>query len=103
MALADYSHDAATDERVKLHLVVEPAEETSVDFGPILIRSITVAGLAMLLGVGLPMWALTGNIWDGIGLGLFTAFWGGPGFGTMAAGALWSWRLERATPPSTSH
>ncbi len=70
--------------------MVEPA------FGPILLTSVVIASLVFFLGVGLPMWWLTGEIWDGIGLGAFTAFWGGPGFGLMAAGAIWGARREHA-------
>lgn len=71
-------------------------QEPSISFGPIWIRTVILTTLAMIVGVGVPMWFLTGEIWDGIGLGLFTAVWGGPGFGTMLAGALWTLRLERA-------
>jgi len=65
-------------------------------FGPLLGWSIAIASILMFLGTGIPMAARTGSAWDGIGLGAFCAFWGGPGFGTMAAGAIWTLRCERA-------
>lgn len=58
--------------------------------------SIFWASVIMFLATGLPMWWLTGQIWDGIGLGAYCAFWGGPGFGAMAGGAIWTARQERA-------
>lgn len=71
------------------------SDQAEIPFGPILKTSVLVTTLVMLFAVGVPMWLLTGQIWDGIGLGVFTAFWGGPGFGVMAAGARWTALQER--------
>ncbi len=71
-------------------------EQALPPFGPLLGWSIAIASILMFLGTGLPMAARTGSAWDGIGLGAFCAFWGGPGFGTMAAGAIWTLQCERA-------
>lgn len=65
------------------------------DLGAILVRSIGLATIIMFVGVGVPMWLLTGQVWDGLGLGAFCAFWGGPGFGLMAGGAYWTAKMER--------
>lgn len=67
----------------------------TVEFGPLLVRTVLVTTVSAVLGIGLPMWWLTGQVWDGVGLGVFTAFWGGPGFGLMIAGAIWTHRLEQ--------
>ncbi len=85
---------AAPDARVEAGAV--DAVGLEPQFGRTVWRSIVVASLVFFLGVGLPMWWFTGSVWDGIGLGAFTAFWGGPGFGLMAAGAIWAHRHERA-------
>ena len=65
-----------------------------LNLGRLFLTSMLTTALVLFLGVGVPMWALTGQIWDGVGLGAFTAFWGGPGFGLMAAGAMWTARSE---------
>ncbi len=100
--------DAAVEVNTAAGVGIVGEDEGNLDvaaFGPILGWSIAVASIIMFLGTGLPMLALTGSVWDGIGLGAFCAFWGGPGFGTMAAGAIWTLRCERAehrSAPSAS-
>ena len=66
-----------------------------VAFGPILLWSVLATTLLAFVGTGGALWWLTGEVWDGIGLGAFCAFWGGPGFGLMVAGARWTVRMEK--------
>lgn len=88
-AAMDQARPVETAPEVAVWQVAEPA------FGPIVIRSVIVTSVVMFLLTGLPMWAITGQVWDGIGLGAFCAFWGGPGFGVMAAGVSWTHKCER--------
>lgn len=60
------------------------------EFEPTIGRTMAVS----IAWTGAPMWLLTGQVWDGLGLGAFCAFWGGPGFGTMVGGAIWTSRNE---------
>lgn len=53
----------------------------------IYVESIIVMTLLFVVGVGLPTWIGYGSLDAALALGLFSAFWGGPGFGAMAAGA----------------
>lgn len=59
-------------------------------FVPLLLRWVALSSLFIFVGAALTMLTVTGHIWDGIGLGAFSAIWGGPGFGLMVAGALWT-------------
>jgi hypothetical protein len=58
--------------------------------------SVVVCSIVFVLGVGVPTWLMLGRPADGLGLGLFAAFWGGPGFGVMAGGAVYALSQERA-------
>lgn len=52
----------------------------------IYVSSITAVTVLFLVGVGVPCGLAFG--WPaGLGLGAMCAFWGGPGFGVMVAGA----------------
>lgn len=75
-------------------VVESTTRSEDVRFGPIAGWTVLMTTLVLFLGVGVPMWQLTGQVWDGIGLGAFTAVWGGPGFGVMIAGAIWTARTE---------
>lgn len=55
--------------------------------GRALVVGVAVVTLVMFIGVALGMWLLTGEPIDGLAVGAFTAFWGGPGFGVMAGSA----------------
>lgn len=59
------------------------------------IAAVAVTFLLFLVGVGGGVWATSGEMVSGMAVGLFTAFWGGPGFGIMAGMALYNLRLER--------
>ena len=72
-----------------------PVPQVEPKIGRTMVASIAWTTLVMLVATGAPMWWLTGDIWNGIGLGAFCAFWGGPGFGTMAGGVIWTMRQER--------
>ncbi len=60
--------------------------------------SIAATALLFFLGVGIPTWFAFGIHW-GIGLGAMCAFWGGPGFGIMVAGARMSLLDEHRNLP----
>ncbi len=72
-----------------------PGTGTEATIGRTMLLSIGWTTIAMFVLTGAPIWLLTGEVWNGIGLGSFCAFWGGPGFGTMVGGALWAHRCER--------
>jgi hypothetical protein len=74
---------------------VRPAREP-IGLGRAMTLSVVVCTVVFLLGVGVPTWLLMGRLADGLGLGLFAAFWGGPGFGVMAGGAVYALSQERA-------
>ena len=58
----------------------------------IYVESIIAMTLLFIVGVGVPTWIGYGSLDAALALGLFSAFWGGPGFGAMAAGARLSMR-----------
>ncbi len=57
--------------------------------------STIVATVLFLVGVGGGVLASGGDPAGAFGVGLFTAFWGGPGFGLMAGFALYNLTVER--------
>ena len=79
---------------------VENDEDPAVDeSAPALTHSIVLAvamtGAVLFVGSFATVWAMTGKPIDGVGVGLFTAFWGGPGFGIMFGPGFHTLRLER--------
>lgn len=44
---------------------------------------------------GALVWSVDGSVVNGIGIGLFCAFWGGLGFGVMGGGIAHAFALER--------
>lgn len=40
-------------------------------------------------------WIIVGGVLNSLGVGLFCAFWGGPGFGVIAGGAAYSLAAAR--------
>jgi len=60
------------------------------------ITSVVVATVLFFLGVGGGVWLSGGDPMGSLGVGFFTALWGGPGFGLMAGFALYNLSLERA-------
>ena len=59
-------------------------------FGTTMSIAIAAMTLVFLLVVGVPYGLHTGSFMSGLGLGAFCAFWGSPGFGTMAGFARWT-------------
>ncbi len=59
-----------------------------------LIRSVTIASVVMLFGVGIPLSLYMESWVNGFAVGAFTALWGGPGFGLMAGMALHTLHTE---------
>lgn len=57
--------------------------------------SVAVTFVLFLVGVGGGLWLYEGEFVFGFGVGLFTAFWGGPGFGVMAGMSLYNLKVER--------
>ncbi len=82
----------------------EPADQTdpiavwkeSPGFGRALTIGVTIGAIASFLAVGGGILLAGQGVAAAIGLGLFTAFWGGLGFGAMIAGVVWATRLEAA-------
>ncbi len=71
----------------------------AIDHRSIYISSVSAVTALFFFGVGLPCWYAFDLAW-GVGLGAMCAFWGGPGFGVMAAGArvsMYEERLEAAS------
>lgn len=62
-------------------------------------ESILAMTLLFVVGVGVPTWIGYNSVSAGLALGLFSAFWGGPGFGVMAAGA----RMSLQTSDENDH
>ncbi len=57
---------------------------------------VAVCSVVMLAGVGGGVWLVTGRLVDGLAVGGFTTFWGGPGFGIMFGSAFHALSTERA-------
>lgn len=57
--------------------------------------SIAVCTLVFFLGIGGGLYLFYGEVPLAVAVGLFTAFWGGPGFGLMTGMALYNLALER--------
>ena len=53
----------------------------------IYIQSVIAMTALFIVGIAVPTWIAMGDASFAIGLALFSAFWGGPGFGVMAGGA----------------
>ena len=53
-----------------------------------------VGVVVALVGVTAAMASLGANFVAALGLGIFVAFWGGVGFGTMVGGVFWANALE---------
>ena len=67
----------------------EPRQATYV------ITAIIVTSLLFFFGLGGALLLFTGEAPLAFGVALFTAFWGGPGFGLMAGMALYDLRVHR--------
>jgi len=83
--------------------LASPAPE--IDRTRIYVSSVLWTTALFFFGVGVPCWIAADLAW-GAGLGAMCAFWGGPGFGVMAAGARISAREEKLHAhhsPSGSH
>ena len=50
-------------------------------------QSVAAMTALFIVGIAVPTWVAMGDAGFAIGLALFSAFWGGPGFGVMAGGA----------------
>ena len=70
------------------------ARDAQPSSASIYISSVAAMSALFFLGVGLPCWWAFDLRW-GVGLGAMCAFWGGPGFGVMAAAARLELRHER--------
>ncbi|MCB1256078.1 MAG: hypothetical protein KDB26_03185 [Microthrixaceae bacterium] len=65
------------------------------DMRATIVRSIITTFFVMLIGVSIPL-ALFMESWvGGISVALFTAMFGGPGFGLMAGMALYNLHMEK--------
>ena len=67
----------------------EPRQATYV------ITAVVVTSLLFFFGLGGALLLFTGEVPLAFGVALFTAFWGGPGFGLMAGMALYDLRVNR--------
>ena len=67
----------------------EPRQATYV------ITAVVVTSLLFFFGLGGALLLFTGEVPLAFGVALFTAFWGGPGFGLMAGMALYDLRVTR--------
>ena len=68
----------------------EPRQATYV------IAAVIVTSLLFFFGLGGALLLFTGEVPLAFGVALFTAFWGGPGFGVMAGMALYDLRAHRS-------
>ena len=68
----------------------EPRQATYV------ITAVIVTSLLFFFGLGGALLLFTGEVPLALGVALFTAFWGGPGFGLMAGMALYDLRVHRS-------
>ena len=68
----------------------EPKQSTYV------ITAVAVTSLLFFVGLGGALLLFTGEAPLAFGVALFTAFWGGPGFGLMAGMALYDLRTNRS-------
>lgn len=59
-----------------------------------LIWSVAITTVLFIVGVGGGLYLYSREVPLSFGVGLFTAFWGGPGFGLMAGFALHALRSE---------
>ncbi len=69
-------------------------EPEAPTLGQLCARWTTVFVFLFTFGTWLFMFALLDDSPTGIGVGVFCAFWGAPGFGLMVAGAQWWKRTE---------
>jgi len=67
----------------------EPKQSTYV------IAAVIITSLLFFFGLGGALLLFTGEVPLAVGVALFTAFWGGPGFGLMAGMALYDLRVHR--------
>lgn len=72
-----------------------PAEAPPINYRAIYVSSILAVSFLFFVGVGVPL-SFELGLKGGLGLGAFTAFWGGPSFGVMTGSARVSARMERA-------
>lgn len=75
----------------------ERREPADIDLRGVYISSIAAMTALFFFGVGVPCWYAFDLGW-GLGLGGMAAFWGGPGFGVMAAGAHLALHQDRRVP-----
>ncbi len=57
---------------------------------------VAICSVVMFAVVGGGVWLVTGRLVDGLAVGGFTTFWGGPGFGVMFGSAYHALSSERA-------
>ena len=57
---------------------------------------VAICSVVMLVVVGGGVWLVTGKFIDGLAVGAFTTFWGGPGFGVMFGSAYHALSNERS-------
>ena len=60
-----------------------------------MVIAVVLSAVIFFLGVGGGLLLYSGEWAFAVGVGLFTAFWGGPGFGIMAGMALYNLKIER--------
>lgn len=94
--------------------MIEPRNEAGPDAGTSLWSDPTGMGRSMVIGcsigvvvsfVGVTVGILSagGTAWQSaVGLGVFVAFWGGLGFGSMMGGVAWLSKLETTSAPATN-
>lgn len=66
------------------------------------IRAVIVAFVLSFAIIAGSLLVFNGDVPVALGVGLFTAFWGGPGFGLIAGIALYNLRVERHSRLATA-
>lgn len=85
-----------------------PAISTALPIPPMtmakaMAMSVAVCTFVITVGIALAVWVTRGELLQGLGLGLFCALWGGPGFGLMGGGAVHALSQERAARLAAAH
>lgn len=63
----------------------------------------SIGVVVSFVGVTVGILSAGATAWQSaVGLGVFVAFWGGLGFGSMMGGVAWLSKLETMSPPATN-
>jgi hypothetical protein len=86
----------STPSDVRIGVVSGREERPIIAFDRSVWLWVAICSVVMFTGVGAGVWAVTGRAIDGVAVGAFTTFWGGPGFGVMFGSAYHALSSERS-------